>query len=665
MFIHVPSSRRHGGRQHPPKAAVVTAAVGGAVALALVIGIRSFSDKAHDGGPGFLVIAVAAMVALLAVGVAVVARVRADTENREEDRTDASHAAQPAHGEHLADAAHPGESASDADEQRPIALAVIAAIVAIFVIVALLVGWSRPAAAQGASAASEDRGAFAMLRGADTIVVERFIRTATALQGSLDIKGAPHVEYFASLGAGNLVQSFTLKAWAPGTAADAPPAQTIGMLVRGDTMIAQTPAGVQRVPTQYGAVPVINNSLALTEIFTRRARAAGGTGVFPWLAVAGGMTISVTVAPIGGDSLLLTVANQPHRLAVDALGRINGGSIPGAGIAIVRLGPDAAAGMTLTPPPDIALTKPDYSAPAGAPYTAEEVMFAGPGGIRLGGTLTKPRGTGSFPAVITISGSGQQDRDEFIPLAGGVRLFRAIADTLSRRGIAVLRVDDRGVGASGGNATISTTADFADDTRSAVAYLRTRPDIDAARIALLGHSEGGIIAPMVAATDAKLGGIIVLAGPASRGSDISKAQNRYAVDHATSLTQHERDSIYAWAVAQIDNAPPSSVPWVRFFWSYDPAPAARKVKAPTLIVQGATDRQVPKEEAERLASLIREGGNRDVTLRILPNVNHLFLDDPDGNFSNYNKLPSNRISTAALGAIADWTAIKLGARPTP
>ena len=557
------------------------------------------------------------------------------------------------------------ELVSDAEEQRPIALAVIAAI---FVLVAMLVSWSRPAAAQGAgtaTAAAEERGAFAMLIGTDTVVVEQFIRTATALQGSLMIKGAPHVEYFVSLGAGNLVQSFTLKAWAPGATADAPPAQTIGMLLRGDTMIAQTPAGVQRVPTRYGAVPVINNSLALTEIFTRRARASGGSGEFPWLAVAGGMTISVTVASIGGDSLLLTVANQPHRLAVDAIGRITGGTIPSAKVRIVRLGADAAAGLTFTPPPDVELQTPDYSAPAKAPYTAEDVTFAGPAGIQLGGTLTKPRGTGPFSAVVTISGSGQQDRDEFIPLAGGVRLFREIADTLSRRGIAVLRVDDRGVGASGGNATTSTTADFAEDTRSAVAYLRTRRDIDGTRIALLGHSEGGIIAPMVAATDTKLGAIIVLAGPASKGADISKAQSRYAIDHAALLSQHEKDSVYAWAVDQIDNAPPSSIPWVKFFWSYDPAPAARKVKAPTLIVQGSTDRQVPAEEAERLASLIRAGGNRDVTVRILPDVNHLFLADTDGNFANYNKLPSNRISPAALGAIADWATARLRAKPAP
>ncbi len=570
-----------------------------------------------------------------------------------------------AHGEDEHDASEGASTtqpeAAGLDYNGPVARIIITAIVAIFGVIAAMLLWSRPAGGQQPQAADE-RGAFVMLRGADTLVVERFIRTPTALQGALRIKGAPRVEYYATFGAGEMVHAFTLMAWAPGAPDNAPPAQTIPMTVRGDTVVAQTPAGAQRIPSRYGAVPVINNSLALTEMFTRRARTSGGNGEFPWFAVAGGATISVTVTALGADSAVLDVANQPHRLAVDRIGRITGGTIPSAGIRIVRLGPDAAAGMTLTPPPNVEAVKPDYSAPAGAPYTAEDVVVAGPAGIRLGGTLTKPRGAGPFPAVVTISGSGQQDRDEFIPLAGGVRLFREIADTLSRRGVAVLRLDDRGIGASGGNATISTTADFADDTRAAVAYLRTRPDIDGTRIALLGHSEGGMIAPMVAATDPTLRAVILLAGPGSKGTEISKLQNRYVIDHTPSLTPAQKDSLYAVAVQQIDGAAPTN-PWVKFWWSYDPAPAARRVKAATLIVQGSTDRQVPESEAGKLADLIRAGGNRDVTVRVLPDVNHLFLADPDGNFANYDKLPSNRIVPEALGVIADWAVLKLGKAP--
>jgi dipeptidyl aminopeptidase/acylaminoacyl peptidase len=337
--------------------------------------------------------------------------------------------------------------------------------------------------------------------------------------------------------------------------------------------------------------------------------------------------------------------------------------VPG-GIRIVRLGPEAAKDLVFAPPPDVPVVKPDYSAPADAPYTAEDVVLPGPHGIRIGGTLTKPKSGAAFPAAVLITGSGQQDRDEFIPLAGGVRLFRQIADTLSRRGIAVLRLDDRGVGATGGDPITSTTADFADDIRAAVAYLRTRRDIDPARIALVGHSEGGIIGPMVAVTDPQIRALVVLAGPASKGIEVSKAQNRAIIDRNTAYSAAKKDSVYAAVVAQIEATVPANA-WIKFFWAYDPAPTARKVKTPTLILQGATDHQVLPAEGERLAALMKEGGNRDVTLRMLPSVNHLFLDDADGDFINYDKLKSNVAAPATLGPLADWLVLKLAARPRP
>ena len=255
--------------------------------------------------------------------------------------------------------------------------------------------------------------------------------------------------------------------------------------------------------------------------------------------------------------------------------------------------------------------KPDYSAPPGAPYTAEEVSFTGPGSITLGGTLTKPaQVSGRLPAAITITGSGQEDRDEYIPFAGGVRLFRQVADTLSRVGIAVLRLDDRGLGASGGVFATSTTADFADDIRAAVAYLRSRPDLDPDRIALIGHSEGGIIAPMVAATDPRLRAIVTFGGFGEKMIEISMAQNRWILDHTPSLSAGQRDSLMVAARASLAPERQTS-PMVKFWMSYDPAPAARQVKAATLILQGETDRQVPVENAEKLAALIRSGGNKD------------------------------------------------------
>src|SRR5205814_10708190 len=138
----------------------------------------------------------------------------------------------------------------------------------------------------------------------------------------------------------------------------------------------------------------------------------------------------------------------------------------------------------------------DYSPPAGAPYSAETVRVPTRGGFELVGTLTRPRKPGRAPCVVTITGSGQEERDEALPTVKGYRPFRQIADTLARRGIAVLRLDDRGTGESGGRFAGSTSADFSHDVEDALRWLKRAPRIDSTRLALLGHSEGGLIAPL-------------------------------------------------------------------------------------------------------------------------------------------------------------------------
>ncbi|HEX7242235.1 MAG TPA: alpha/beta fold hydrolase, partial [Longimicrobiaceae bacterium] len=290
----------------------------------------------------------------------------------------------------------------------------------------------------------------------------------------------------------------------------------------------------------------------------------------------------------------------------------------------------------------------------------EEVSVPTPGGFTLAGTLTLPReARGPVPAVVLISGSGQQDRDSRIPGIEGYRAFRQIADTLGRRGIAVLRLDDRGSGRSGGKAEGSTSADFADDARAAVAYLRGRGEIAPDRIALAGHSEGGIIAPMVAASDPRIRAVVLMAAQSWTGRRVSDYQLRQAwraagvpearMDSLARVNDRARDSVAA------------QIPWVRFFLDHDPLPTARRVNAPVLILQGATDRQVTAEQAPELAAAIRAGGNRDVTVRLLPGVNHLFLRDPVGTAdpARYAALPSKEVVPEALGALADWLAAKL------
>ncbi len=511
----------------------------------------------------------------------------------------------------------------------------------------------------GFAQATADRGALIIRRGSDTLVVDRFIRSADTLKGSVQVKGQPRLDYLVVLGPGESVRSLILGVYAAGAARDAKPLQRVRVAMQGDTAVVETAAGTQRVPSKTGAVPSFNNALAISELFTRRARISGGVADLPYFALNGGVTIDVQVRPISADSMMVTIAQQTERLNVDPGGRILGGVIVGPNLEFGRLGPEAAAGLTISLADTSIAPKPDYSAPPGAPYTAEEVRVSGPGGITLGGTLTIPTNAKPpFPSVVTITGSGQQDRDEYIPFAGGIRLFGQIADTLSRRGIAVLRLDDRGVGASGGVATSSTSVDFADDTRAAIAFLRTREEIDGNRIGIVGHSEGGAIAPMVAATDPRLRAMVVMAAPGEPGIEISMAQNKYIVDTDTSLSPAQRDSILRAARASLDPTK-QTIPWVKYWMSYDPAPTARQVKAPTLILQGATDRQVPVDQAGKLAALIRAGGNRDVTVRVFPATNHLFLEDPVGDFRTYDKLKSNRVNPVVLGALADWLATRL------
>jgi hypothetical protein len=241
---------------------------------------------------------------------------------------------------------------------------------------------------------------------------------------------------------------------------------------------------------------------------------------------------------------------------------------------------------------------------------------------------------------------------------GGYRLFRQIADTLGRAGIAVLRMDDRGFGGSGGDAPTMTSEDIARDIEAGVAFLRARCEIDPARIGLIGHSEGGLVGPMVAARDTAIRVLVILAGPSRTGREILAYQNRSAVDRSEAIPAGSKDSAYAAALRTVDSVAAAN-PWVRFFLAYDPQPTAARVRAATLILHGATDRQVPAEQAEELAEAIRRGGNREVTVRVFPEANHLFLQDPDGDPRGYPALPSGTVRGDVIQVLVDWLVRRL------
>ncbi len=327
------------------------------------------------------------------------------------------------------------------------------------------------------------------------------------------------------------------------------------------------------------------------------------------------------------------------------------------------------------------------------PYREEEVVYENKkAGIKLAGTLTLPSAAGRYPAVILISGSGPEDRNETV---SGHRPFLVLADALTRRGIAVLRVDDRGVGGSTGVESQSTSLDFAGDVLSGVAYLRSRPEIQPGQIGLIGHSEGGLIAPLAASMEpASIAFIVLLAGPGLPGEEIlylqggliAKASGASQEEMADNLAvqkklfavvKQEKDpaalegklrQVMTEAVAayppEKQKAFPPQVqeaqikflisPWFRFFLTYDPRPALGKVRCPVLALNGQKDLQVPPQEnLKAIVRALETGGNKRYLTQELAGLNHLFQTASTGSPAEYVTIEET-MAPAVLLIISDW-----------
>lgn len=329
------------------------------------------------------------------------------------------------------------------------------------------------------------------------------------------------------------------------------------------------------------------------------------------------------------------------------------------------------------------------------PYRAEEVAFDNPfeSGVHLAGTLTLPQGKGPFPAAIMITGSGQQDRDETML---GHKPFAVIADYLTRRGIAVLRVDDRGVGKSTGDVAKATSADFATDANAAFAYLRTRGESRAQAIGFIGHSEGGMIGPIAMATNKQVAFLIMMAGPGVATQKLLLAQRR-AIGLSMGRSEAEiakaqpieaslfkalasgatfdqglkaaRALLTPDAMAAIGLPPgtdPQLVlaqfgsPWFRYFFQYDPAPNLRAIRVPVLAMNGSLDRQVlPAENLAAIKAALKD--DRDVTIVELPGLNHLFQTARTGAVGEYADIEET-VAPAALERMASWISARFGQR---
>ena len=359
-----------------------------------------------------------------------------------------------------------------------------------------------------------------------------------------------------------------------------------------------------------------------------------------------------------GDTADIALGPQRMAFIFGLDGRVARVRITPGAVHYERFTGDAAQ---LPPLPGHTRPTPDYTAPADAPYTAADVRVpvrpAQGDTFSLACTLTLPKAGGPrWPAAVTSTGSGQQDRDENLwPLLPEYRLFRQVAERLAQERIATLRCDDRAVGGSGGTLGTATTEDFAGDVAAQVAWLRTRADVDARRIAIVGHSEGGVIGPMVAARDAQLAAVVVLAGSAKTGREVLRDQFVGRVERDTSLAGERRAAALAMARQSME-AFIAAAPWTRWFADYDPRVTARRVRQPVLILHPVLDQQVSAGQADTLAVALREGGNRDVTVRKFAELNHLFLRSPSGTGDpqEYGSLKDAAIPADVLDAMAIW-----------
>jgi hypothetical protein len=326
------------------------------------------------------------------------------------------------------------------------------------------------------------------------------------------------------------------------------------------------------------------------------------------------------------------------------------------------------------------------------PYTVREVTYENPvDGTKLAATLTIPEGPGPHPAVILITGSGAQDRDETI---FGHKPFFVLADHLTRGGVAVLRVDDRGVGGSSGGDSQPTSKDFANDVVSGIKFLKGQPEIDPGRIGLIGHSEGGIIAPLVASRSKDVDCIVLLAGPGLPGEQILKLQQEAIVraagvpDDRCQELLRAQEALFELLRAEADEPAirtalreyvrcqlgllgtepaPEQIqqgvklgmaqfgsPWMRWFMRHDPREVLSRVKCPVLALIGSLDLQIPaKDNLPEIERTLRQANNPDVTVKQLPGLNHLFQEARTGLPAEYG-LIEQTIAPAVLDEIATW-----------
>jgi pimeloyl-ACP methyl ester carboxylesterase len=331
-----------------------------------------------------------------------------------------------------------------------------------------------------------------------------------------------------------------------------------------------------------------------------------------------------------------------------------------------------AADIAASAPKRPQTPKPPY------PYRSEDVEFSSKAaGIKLAGTLTIPAGPGPHPGLVLISGSGAQDRDETL---FDHKPFAVIADHLARQGVAVLRYDDRGTAKSGGTFKGATTLDFALDAEGAFEYLRTRKELASAKLGLGGHSEGGVVAPLVAARRTDVAFLVLLAGTGVPGDQILYAQGAAilraskAPEEAIATQRKMQEAMFRLAATEMaadevvhqiqetlgtqtgisEMAHQVTEPWFRAFLRLDPAVALAQVKCPVLVLNGELDLQVlPDQNVPAIEAALKKGGDKLVEVKRLPKLNHLFQTANTGGPAEYSQIEES-FSPVALEAMSSF-----------
>ena len=548
----------------------------------------------------------------------------------------------------------------------------LTAVLLAVLIMSSLVGASAGAPA-GVWADRVDRGRFLIFIGDDQVGVEDFELTATRARSTVEI---------AAGGATSRAQIDM--ALAPQTGA-----QSYRLEAPGVVLTVAFEAGIAKLDVQgtsrqvkMGVPHVVleNNVFSHYQVLLGMYDASRG-GVQSFTALVPGVmaSVPVTVEVLGpARSTPIPLTEYKAVLAgaigvsvlVDDAGRVMHVAVPGQNARAVReeyqrTVDDAKSSASVVP---VGSAEPAQPATAAAPGCFDQAIVVDSGeNVRLAGTLTLPSAGldqgARYPAVLLISGSGPQDRDGNTPPSYMTNIFRRMAERLAAAGIAVLRYDDRGVGASTGNFESAGLFDLAGDARAMAASLKRHPSIDPSRIAVVGHSEGACIASMLASVDPQIAACVIMAGASTTldalmieqieyqatFDELDEASRSMAADLLPAVKQFVQDARDGKGSSVV----PGNLQWLREHMQIDPVGQVRAVRAPILIVQGEKDLKVKPSHAEVLAEAARSVGNRSVAVVRLPNTTHEFLEWPYGN-PGFDPMDPMRIVEGLFEAVEGW-----------